>query len=840
MLPWGQSGINIVKFEIRCYISTLKQPKNIPNIVFAMGLNQFEQQLPQFSWLPNQCKPDFTYYLEMLDTSIKIPKWLSQGSFVKLMPFNGATEVIQFPTILIDGDKLPSEIESKTLNLKIFAIEKTSGLKASFLQKIQITNDPDSVKVEQDYKVTLTSYVTLINDIGCIKIDSEITDAFSTAQCNLKYLKSQGFTLVGAQALNQLSFDWDKNTVSIINPLNLHDKNLVTIASSKMTSLNIKVFKITFQIGFEIEKNETEKDRQDNSSLIAITYAEDWALKYPKTKELKAKIKSISSMGRVVIEFNQALQLSDINISSISNQTFSIWIDKQSIKQPLSTFNWSVDSFQGDNSIFFQLSFASPLSISINYDDYLNIEILDLSIFKPLQYGRVLLSEPKKTQRMRKLLPRQMKVDALLQSLVGKMQSLMTNVMFGNALINIVLSTSLQTLWGMINALQIVILLPLANLYFPPSTQLIFDMLTHIFNFEFYDLTPYLCKMLQLDPETYEGEPLRPQFSNFGYDLLNSVLNLNNVFATFVVFIFLDLLAMLLARLYQAKQKPFYIITWFDRQVRHNMLARFTLQCFIQLALCAFLNMHDIQFGEFAFGFASVFAIGLLIYLIGFIAFNVRFMRRVGRGLVKKDELILWESLLEGLNEGNRSKIHFNTYYMLRRLYLSIVLIFLQDHPLSQLWLLIFQNLLTLSLLLTHPPFDAPLSNSLELFNECCIALATYHLLAFSDAYIPIDGDEMAATENMGWSLALLVVGQLVVNTLVMVALSIVGNYRKAVAYIKKRMGGGKKTVQVRAEKKDGGFEIRLSPEERARIQRSLKQLKERTASMAPLRMESI
>lgn len=125
-------------------------------------------------------------------------------------------------------------------------------------------------------------------------------------------------------------------------------------------------------------------------------------------------------MGQAIIEFNQALQLSDFNLSSINNHTFSIWIDKASVRQAQSFFTWNVNSIDGDTRISLQLSFISPLSISINvrlhflfneiqYDDYLNIEILDLSLFKPSQSGRMLLSEARKTQKMRKLLPRQMK-----------------------------------------------------------------------------------------------------------------------------------------------------------------------------------------------------------------------------------------------------------------------------------------------------------------------------------------------------------------------------------------------------------------------------------------------
>lgn len=55
------------------------------------------------------------------------------------------------------------------------------------------------------------------------------------------------------------------------------------------------------------------------------------------------------------------------------------------------------------------------------------------------------------------------------------------------------------------------------------------------------------------------------------------MLNLNNVFATLVVILILDSLAMLLALIYRNRPSVPRPVTWFDEAVRHNMLARFFL-----------------------------------------------------------------------------------------------------------------------------------------------------------------------------------------------------------------------------------------------------------------------
>lgn len=56
----------------------------------------------------------------------------------------------------------------------------------------------------------------------------------------------------------------------------------------------------------------------------------------------------------------------------------------------------------------------------------------------------------------------------------------------------------------MINSIQIVILLPLVNIYFPANAQLIFNILTTVFNFEFFDMSPYLSKALMINEDDDE------------------------------------------------------------------------------------------------------------------------------------------------------------------------------------------------------------------------------------------------------------------------------------------------------------------------------------------------
>ena len=55
---------------------------------------------------------------------------------------------------------------------------------------------------------------------------------------------------------------------------------------------------------------------------------------------------------------------------------------------------------------------------------------------------------------------------ALLAS-AGPVKSTVNTMMYGNLAANIVLSASLQMLWGMINVMQLIVKLPIMNVTFP-------------------------------------------------------------------------------------------------------------------------------------------------------------------------------------------------------------------------------------------------------------------------------------------------------------------------------------------------------------------------------------
>mmetsp|Transcript_42755 Transcript_42755/g.41107 ORF Transcript_42755/g.41107 Transcript_42755/m.41107 type:complete len:105 (-) Transcript_42755:753-1067(-) len=60
----------------------------------------------------------------------------------------------------------------------------------------------------------------------------------------------------------------------------------------------------------------------------------------------------------------------------------------------------------------------------------------------------------------------------------------MNSLVIGNAVLNIFLSSSLSFLWGMINALQIIVNIPLFTISFPANAKMFYSFIVGIATFD--------------------------------------------------------------------------------------------------------------------------------------------------------------------------------------------------------------------------------------------------------------------------------------------------------------------------------------------------------------------
>ena len=149
-------------------------------------------------------------------------------------------------------------------------------------------------------------------------------------------------------------------------------------------------------------------------------------------------------------------------------------------------YSWWVASFT-ESYVIIQLDFKDSLYVSSSGKrSYEKVQVKSKEInfftsstsFKPI----------KQEQPLRSDIPPQLSsnqaANNALELATSSAQSASKTVAVGAFVINLVLSASLQLLWGMINALQIIGNLPLFNLYIPASAQVFFKVVTDLAKFD--------------------------------------------------------------------------------------------------------------------------------------------------------------------------------------------------------------------------------------------------------------------------------------------------------------------------------------------------------------------
>jgi len=101
-------------------------------------------------------------------------------------------------------------------------------------------------------------------------------------------------------------------------------------------------------------------------------------------------------------------------------------------------------------------------------------------------------------------------------------------VIFGGVAYNFLAQCSLQLIWSLLNTLQLILHLPLISIVHPSNALTFYIMLMGVANFDIIDL-----EKLQewiFEEEVVKEDPLTLNFELLGYDGMNLVFNIGNIF----------------------------------------------------------------------------------------------------------------------------------------------------------------------------------------------------------------------------------------------------------------------------------------------------------------------
>jgi hypothetical protein len=270
-----------------------------------------------------------------------------------------------------------------------------------------------------------------------------------------------------------------------------------------------------------------------------------------------------------------------------------------------------------------------------------------------------------------------------------------------------------------------------------------------------------------------------------GYTTVNATQNLGMVFYTLIFILIVYAMIFLIRvvlRLMNANADLIIskIEVWLRKQLLYNTLIRFFIESYIEILISSMLQFHQFAnqtSGDRFSGFIGV-TLAILCTLMPFIL--IFFIRKYHSLIKTKDpKLDPINTIFANLSTSSPATLYYTAFFMLRRLLFTLSIIFMNYIPMLQIFFLFVSSLATIIYLIYVKPFDSPLLNRLEIFNELCLYLMSYPCLFFTDISIEDVSGSLTSPSlthfkyNMGWLVIGVVLLNIGVNMFIMFAITI-------------------------------------------------------------------
>ncbi|CAI2358774.1 unnamed protein product [Moneuplotes crassus] len=302
---------------------------------------------------------------------------------------------------------------------------------------------------------------------------------------------------------------------------------------------------------------------------------------------------------------------------------------------------------------------------------------------------------------------------------------------FGVSLVVSVLTGgSMELMWSLANTLQIVFILGLLNLYYPPNLSVIFSYLKYS-NFDnpvTQALSSFAFKSINII-----DSPISAEFEKLGFSSTNFLKNsLDKVFLLLLLGLFV-LIIYLMFRCLKKKS------TWFAKKIqkldlalRYQSCTRLIVEMSMNLSVSAFINIfYDNPNGTI--GLCSyILAVSLLI-LMAFIAIYVTIFPiyfyidiKIVPHLFERHSFLFKE-----FQASKPECLYYYSYFIIRRILMAGVIVCLRGRNLIQLICMVILFYSVCKYQLVYRPFKCQVTNFLSCVNETFLLMFCFILFAF-------------------------------------------------------------------------------------------------------------
>eukprot|EP00347_Sterkiella_histriomuscorum_P003985 403362188 len=337
---------------------------------------------------------------------------------------------------------------------------------------------------------------------------------------------------------------------------------IITLIDNNTKPLSTKYrITATFFANSRNQINNTDVKQNNYSTVVpVVTQIKD---------ENRFKVDKITPLGQMTLKFENKLNLTNMTELKIQlKKALQIGFDDPSIE-----FDWDFTSI-GSQEIKIQLNFKNPIQISqSSRGSQLQISLLQPGLFINTQTNSSAIIY----SRMPPQLPSQDK--GLMLKMTAFFNTTLQSILITQVGVQIVISQSLQVLWGFVNTQQIISHIPLLDLGIPANLYYFFLLVVGSLKFDFLFSSEAIQNAFKLDDD-YPA--FNENFRNFGYDSSLAVQNMG--FNTFIlmlspILIFVSRTAVTLSRIFP-KQLFLKFFKYFLEQ-RKQQISLKSISCIV-------------------------------------------------------------------------------------------------------------------------------------------------------------------------------------------------------------------------------------------------------------------
>lgn len=251
-------------------------------------------------------------------------------------------------------------------------------------------------------------------------------------------------------------------------------------------------------------------------------------------------------------------------------------------------------------------------------------------------------------------------------------KSVTSAIMIGN----LILGVGLQRILEMINALQIIILLPLIKSNIPANASMFFARLLEIAAFDIFEIGEFVNDYLSLE----QTDPINERYEASGLESKYFINNLGTFFLILIVYFFFTLLWLVVS--FARKWSDCKCLKLLDKKLHRSLfwngLIAVVFESYLMVSLCAFIAIQNsFSFRVFGQSFQTICLLAIMTVYIVIPFFVLLVVIRRFEQLQNVQVKRRFGLIYRGLNlKYGRIVTLWPLYYLVRRLYLPYVVVF--------------------------------------------------------------------------------------------------------------------------------------------------------------------